>query len=117
MADTSRSLRALIKQHRGEVATKGGFPVEVRERVGRHIRRRRQAGVHWSKLATELGLSPATMTNWMKAVPEPQSVFLPVPVEKRTQPPLANLTVTSPAGWRIDGLNIDQLAQLIAVMR
>ena len=117
MADTAQDLWSLIERHRNKVQKNGGYPAEVRQRVGAYARQRRQAGARWSELAAELGISSTTMSNWMRALP-PEPTFLPVHINTPTpstspQP----LTVTSPGGWRIDGLSFGQLSELMAGMR
>ncbi len=116
MADTVQDLRSLIERHRNKVQKNAGYPEPVRQRVGAYARRRRQAGARWSELAAELGISSTTMSNWMRALP-PEPTFLPVPVSTPTPPPQQFVTVTSPGGWRIDGLSFSQLAEMMAVMR
>lgn len=115
MADTAQDLRSLIERHRDKVQKNAGYPEPVRQRVGAYARRRRQAGARWSELTAELGISSTTMSNWMRALP-PEPTFLPVPVSTPPAPPQF-LTVTSPAGWRIDGLSFSQLTEMMAVMR
>ena len=114
MPDTARELRALLDEHRA-YATHAGYPQSVRSRVGAYVRQRRQAGVLWVTLSDELGVSTTALSNWMKIAPP---TFLPVPHTPPTPPPAPRpaLTLTSPNGWRVDGLTLEQIAALMGAM-
>lgn len=123
MPETSATIQELV---RAQSPLQGqGYPPAVRARVVRYVRRRRAAGLTWTALALEVGLSTTTLSNWSRdslSDPEPsESAFLPVritptPPATPPAPASATLSLTSPTGWRIDGLDLPSLTQLLPAL-
>jgi AraC-like DNA-binding protein len=123
MPDTHESLHEFIRAHRP--AEGQGYSPAVRSRVVRYVRSRRAAGLTWTALSQEVGLSTTTLSNWCRDAhdtPLPQEpAFLPVHISTAPTPPPpapapVQLSLTSPNGWRVDGLDLASLAQLLPVL-
>ncbi len=95
------------------------YAAEIRERVLAYARRRRAEGGGIKSIAAELGLPWQTLDYWLHGrKPEARSEkvpLLPVTLEaeviKRTGE--ATLVVHGPRGLRIEGLDIEDLADLV----
>lgn len=81
--------------------------------------RRKGSGIR--TIARELGVPKGTLKRWLRA--EPTSVepteLLPVrlvdrePLTRRPWAPAASPVVTSPTGWRIEGLSLEDAVALL----
>lgn len=117
MPDTSETIQRFVRAHRPPEGQ--GYAPAVRTRVVRYVRRRRADGLTWAALAPEVGLSTTTLSNWLRdSQHDDEPAFLPVQLAPPPppQPVPVPLSLTSPNGWRIDGLDIHDIAQLIAVL-
>lgn len=112
-------LRRLVKENPPTIT--GRYPDEVRVRAARFARRRRAQGATWKTIASEVGVSTTSLSHWEKALPE-SSPFVPVVVGPTgsSELPLpkaaidnARLTLFSPTGYRVEGLSVAQLAELL----
>ncbi len=98
MPDTRQSIHEFIRAHRP--AEGQGYSPAVRARVVRYVRPRRAAGLTWTALALEVGLS-TTLRNWGRdthnATQPPLPAFLPVHITPTPSPPLpVGMAVCSP---------------------
>lgn len=76
----------------------------------------RERGESWAQVARRLGLSVPTVRRWSERAPlKPARAMLPVEVVAEPTPELpgAGLTVVTPAGWRVEGLSLAQVRQLL----
>ncbi len=92
------------------------FPPALRARISAWVANRRTAGAPWSALAAELGIPAATLQTWEAAGPAAASPRLvPVEVAEGAPAPAQPTTVTlvSPAGWRLEGIPLSLVAQLL----
>ncbi len=113
---TAHQIRDLITQ-----TTSGTLrhrvPREVRDEVCRYAVRRRKAGAAWARIARETGLDVRKLQRWnMRARP---AAAVPVlrPVEVLPEPePAEALTVVAPSGVRIEGLEVQEAAQLLRLL-
>lgn len=73
-------------------------------------------GASWSALASELGVPAATLQAWEAAGPAAASLRL-VPVEVAEAAPVPEaavpVTLVSPTGWRLEGIPLSLVAQLL----
>lgn len=98
----------------------------LRARVAQCVMERRASGVRVPDLAQALGLADNQLYKWMKAVN--QASFRPVQVvsgeragasvavdrNREGAPlPLSTLSLVSPGGWRIEGLSLWEVRQLL----
>jgi hypothetical protein len=117
---TGQQIRDLITETTsGSVRLR--VPREVRDEVCRYAARRRREGAAWALIARETGLDARKLQRWWsrarRAAPVP--VLRPVEVVSKPEvvtevsPPLA---LVAPSGLRIEGLQLDQAAQLFRLL-
>ncbi len=96
-------------------------PHLLRERVLVAIRRRHQGGASLRQLGDALGLTAETLRRWLDAVevaptaasPRPMPVALiAAPAQTRTA-----LSLVTPSGFRVEGLSVETVAELLARLR
>lgn len=111
--------RRLLEEHRPAHA-RNGYPPDVRNQVTGLLLTHLDAGAPVARLARELGISPGTVTRWTDQEPgnfdhhgEAPATFLPLPVAAA---PPTGLTVTTPAGLRVDGLDLPQVVALLQAL-
>jgi hypothetical protein len=89
-------------------------PTELRERVVAYARARRSEGASWYRVSLEVGCTSATIQRWGSSRGS-EKVCPIVPVEILTEasgvPGL--LALVSPAGYRLEGLELHQAADLL----
>ena len=95
---------------------KRGYPEALRLKVGRYIVRCRKEGESWSAIQKKLGLSNATVKSWAEKIAsnhiQPVRIkHTVVGIEK-----INSLTITSPQGWRIEGLHFQRAIELLKEM-
>ena len=92
------------------------FPSVLRARITAWVASRRTSGAPWSVLASELGIPAATLQTWEAASPTAVSPRL-VPVEVAEAAPAPEaagpVTLVSPTGWRLEGIPLSLVAQLL----
>ena len=92
-------------------------PREVRDEVCRYAVRRRKAGAAWAVIARETGLDVRKLQRWNTRARRRSSVPVLRPVEVLREPePTEMLTVIAPSGVRIEGLALEQAAQLLRLL-
>ena len=89
------------------------YPTALRTRVLSYLQSRSQEGVSAKGVGDEIGLSVWTLSRWQKESPTP-----PTPnferVELVVEPAArSRLVVYGPAGLRIEGLDLADLAELV----
>lgn len=114
MSDSPETLRALLAQTRPKPAHLG-YPQATRERIVAWALSCRRTGATWQELATRVGLSHTTLREWARpARAAASAALLPVLVEPEGAPrPSGSGILTSPRGYRVEGLNVEQLAVLL----
>ncbi len=90
----------------------------VRPRVPREVRRyavrRRKPGAAWALIARETGLDVRKLQRWTTRTRRAASVPVLCPVEVPPKPePQVVLALIAPSGVRIEGLGVEQAAQLL----
>lgn len=91
-----------------------GYPPELRERLIAAARELRAARCSWVTVADNLGVSVGFIRlACADSAPRP-AAFVPVHV---TAPPTSPITLHSPAGWRVEGLRLDDLPALLAALK
>ena len=113
---SSREIRELIAQtttgtHRRHV------PREVREQIRRYAERRRAKGATWQAIARETALEARKLRAWcQKPLPTGSPPTLrPVQVVKKPKAS-TNLVLVASAGLRIEGLGVQEAAQLVRLL-
>lgn len=117
MTDELNEIRALLS----ELPPRGRgrrYPSELRARVVAYTKRRRAQHATMHVIGRELGISENTIGRWCaaKAAPEPPT-FVPVrlqsPRGRLTLSDEPRLTLDSGRGWRITGLSVADVAELL----
>jgi len=89
------------------------YPVHLRAAVLAHAERQRRAGVGLEAFAAEIGLSATTLRKWKReAAAVAQPAFCEVEIVAPSAPASA-LVVRGPAGLRIEGATIADVAELV----
>ncbi len=92
-------------------------PREVRDEVCRYAVRRRKAGAAWAAIARETGLEVRKLQRWNTRARRAASVPVLRPVEVvPVAEPADTLTVIAPSGVRVEGLQLEQAAQLLRLL-
>lgn len=131
MLDIPRA-RALLTRTRPAYPS-AGYPVSVRDEVVALARHLLAQGRTTHSVARDLGLHGSTLRGWLEAAAVGGSAFVPVVVDdtvskdrqaqaitpcpapaRRAGPP-SGLTLVSPRGFRLEGLDLD--SALIALQR
>jgi hypothetical protein len=110
--DSLAELRQLLRTHRPR-RSRDGYPVDVREAVVAAAPAYREAGWTPNGLAVELGLAPTTLAKWLRqsvasSFRQVSIVSAPVPWTR------VSLTLITPGGFRLEGLDLDTAAALVA---
>ncbi len=129
MPASTPALRHLIASHRPRRA-RDGYPDHVRHEVVRHVSRLRRAGRPLTALSRDLGLPAPTLRRWLVG-DEDRDGFVPVVLSDSEHPceqtgptvldaePMdsgRHLSLVTPGGYRVLGLDIDALRQLLTVL-
>ena len=80
-------------------------------------RPRLAAGWSQARLATELAMSSATLGRWLKAAPAAAPVTALVPVEIVPDASAATLSIISPSGYELRGLDVAQAVEVLRRLR
>ena len=110
---------------RSELATLGertrGFkyPEGFCRRVAVHVRRCLSTGDHATSIAASLTIPWTTLSRWLESYPEGRSTSL-VPVQLLEGTPVVSavrghspLALVTPKGFRLEGLGLEQAAELL----
>lgn len=96
------------------------FTPEERSRLTREAHRLRSSGLTLQATAKELGVVPSSLRLWMmKHPPTPtlRPVRLVPPADPSPGPLAAQTSVTTPDGFRFDGLTIESALVLVEKLR
>ena len=92
-------------------------PREVRDEVCRYAARRREKGAPWAVIARETGLDVRKLQRWNTRARRAASPPVLRPVEVlRVPEPAETMTLISPSGVRVEGLQLEQAAQLLRLL-
>jgi transposase len=113
------SLRRQLSEIRGSKTPSRRYPKELREAVRTYLRGRQSQGVRLGDLCRELELPLATASRWLRGRAEeaPEAgMFRAVvlaPVRSRRVTASGALSLSSPRGYRAEGLGLEQLLSLL----
>lgn len=117
-------LRELVRRSR-PARSRDGFPVEVKRRVVEWARRGRSTGQSFHALANIVGLSARTVRAWLNEWAKPRDAesaplgaggWLPVAVDSHLPTQSHPLRWTTPSGHVVEGLSLDDVVRLVAVV-
>jgi transcriptional regulator with XRE-family HTH domain len=101
LAEVRRAIAALGKRGRTTPV-----PQAVREQVLQYAAAERARGKSWQVLAREIGLSASGLQRWMQGRTPPRLQRVRVVADRAPQEIL--VTLVSPAGYRLEGLELEQ---------
>lgn len=113
--------RERAEELRVALAGRGGrgraYPVALRRLAVAYFVQRRDEGAAVDEIGPEIGLSSSTLSRWeqdMRGQDEPSQGFEVVHVvEEAAKAPARGLVVHGPSGLRVEGLDLDGLAELL----
>ena len=117
MFDNPVTLRQLVEQSHPSGSARSKYPETLQRRIADYVHQQRLLEVSYVELSRQIGLSPTTLSKWARKFPQPESSFLPVHI-RDTEPPRAahpqpRISITSPNGWTIQGLDRNDLTAII----
>lgn len=112
-------LRAELAAVRGEQGC-WRCPEELRARVVAYVEVRRGEGASFRKIGRELGISSTAVRRWLRREPGGgRGELVPVRVAGGAHAPgwsVGGVTVVSPRGWRVEGLDLEGVVALLEVL-
>jgi hypothetical protein len=116
---TAHEIRSLIEQTTTGTRRRR-VPEEVKEQVRRYAARRRSHGSSWEAIGRETGLEARKLRAWSRKSRKAREVT-PVPalrpVAVAAEPePAASLVVVAPSGLRVEGVSVQEAAQLVRLL-
>jgi len=123
-------LRRRVSVIQSQKPTRRRYPKELRQAVSSYARERLCHGARHEEICGELFLSPATVMRWTRQSSRETSgqqvagVFRAVAVVREEPRPRtekifgsASCSLTSPAGYRVEGLDVEQIVYLLRELR
>ncbi|GEM_PF-5152404 len=97
-----------LKPYKGKRA----YPETLRLNVGKYVVRCRNGNESWSAIQRKLGLGKNTIKNWAEKIPRD---IQPIKIKHAVQSmeKVNAITITSPKGWKIEGLNFKKATLLL----
>lgn len=113
-SDFAETFRREVEDRLSERGRGKRFPKDLQCRAVDYYRARTQQGSFLSEVARELGLPPPTLRRWVLDAPPPQSEARGVQRGQLSiQPGSGAPVLVGPGGLRIEGLDLESLAQLL----
>lgn len=106
-----RELRRELSEHEGGVGRR--YPAALKQQATEYASERHAAGARFITIAQELGIPTSTLVRWCDGTTTQPSATALVPVEV-ISPSSSSITLVSPSGFRLEGLELDDA---IAAMR
>lgn len=118
MEQRAQELRQAIEQSRGGQA-RWRCPAALREEVVAFAKERRKAGGVLEAIADELGVSSSALQRWIVSdrdrAGQPEALRKVRVVEPRSS--VRSLTVVTPQGYRIEGLDIGSAVRVLQALQ
>jgi transcriptional regulator with XRE-family HTH domain len=117
MDDRARRFRtAALRYHRGKSGRGIRYPEELHQEAVSYAKARRQRGDSLLAISRDLGVKPVTLSRWLQRAHDPE--FRRVELVTSGHPTLGltagtGVTVTTPSGIRIEGLDLESLIALL----
>lgn len=100
------------------------YPARLRQAGKEYVQRRISEGIVQADIARELGVSESTVWHWAQASPQPKQAPLTEPkssafktvkvvAERVSHGSAAKLSVVTPHGYRVEGLDVVSVAALL----
>jgi transposase-like protein len=107
-----RQLREALKTV-GRAGAGRPYPPELRRSVVEYHRRRKQEGASVQKVASELGVSGASLVRWSRTEEERGRGFRAIELVAEPVRRGSGAVVHGPRGLRVEGLTMAELAELV----
>ena len=95
------------------------YAPDLRRRITDWARRATEDSATASAIASTLGLHPEAIRNWIADDAATSTALVPIEVVAEVAPPARGaraLRIVSPAGYRVEGLALDDVAALLRVL-
>ena len=113
---TAREIRSLIERTTTGTRRRR-VPEEVKEQIRGYAERRRTQGSSWDAIGRETGLEARKLRAWCRRAREVPPVPALRPVAVVAEPePATGLVVVAPSGLRVEGLGVQEAAQLVRLL-
>jgi len=113
MDNETLQLRQRARWYQEERCARNRYDEEFRAEVVELVRRRQKQGDSQRSVAEELEIPVGTVRRWLRAAEEPSGGdLLPVRVVQPTAPP-SELSVVTPSGLRLEGLDLDGAIEVL----
>lgn len=117
MQDRAQRFKTLVRQLMGGRRGRGvRYPQAVRLEAVAFAHEALASGASLSGIATSLGIGEVTLSRWL----EPERVGLReveiLGAEPARMPAAAGVVLVSPSGFRVEGLELAQVAELLRVL-
>lgn len=86
------------------------YEVSLKQRIMHFVAQERLSGRSWSSLSTGLGVAEQTLKKWSREQDPPRCRLLHV---RTVSASTGLVSVVSPSGWKIEGLDLSQALQLV----
>ena len=104
---------ALLSQTRPR-RSRDGYPSRVRAQVTALAASELASGHSVSSTARRLGLAASTLARWLDAEPDATPGFVPVVLPEVQAPSHSSpISVVTPAGFRVEGLDLDGVVAML----
>lgn len=116
MPDSPATLRQLVEKNQPG-SSRSKYPEELQRRIAAYVHQQRILEVSYVELSRQIGLTPTTLSKWARKFPQPEPAFLPVHIRDTKEPrfewPEPRISISSPNGWTIQGLDRNDLIAII----
>lgn len=114
-ARARRFREAARRENRGQIRRGVRYSRELRRAAVEYAGRREAQGARRAAIALELGVSPLTLMRWLRDEGRPG--FRKVTLrEARVESSARTAVLTTPAGFRVEGLDVADLAALLRAL-
>ena len=115
MDERAKVLRARIRKAAGRKPShRRRYPAELRRDAGRYAAERCRSGSSVKRVAAELGLSAPTLGIWTQEYRDNQPAIRPVAVAEAN--PASSAVLVTPQGYRIEGLGLAEISELLRAL-
>lgn len=108
---------AAAAEQRGRRPLQRRYSPALRARAVEYWRRQQASGVRLDAVAAALGVAPWSLQRWIRAAPAARPGFRDVHVLAAARPTRTLTVVVTTEGARVDGLDVETAAQLLARLR
>jgi len=106
------------RENHGRVGVRLRYSTQLRREAVRYCEERKRQGWSLKAVAEELGVHAWSLSRWTRGL-EGQGELRKVEVvgREKNRPSVGLLTLVSPEGFRVEGLDVEGVRQLLPVLR